>query len=235
MAQTMEGARMTDAALLRLMTWLSPSFPVGAFSYSHGLEYAVEAGMVADADALAAWLEDILVHGTGRADGVLFAASWRACKAGDDGAWRDVAGMGAAFAPSAELAMETRNQGAAFLKAVRDTWPTETMRRLENTVDRPIVYPVAVGAACAAHNIALRCGLAAYLHGVMANIVSAGLRLIPLGQTEGLRVMKGLETRILAQAEAMAGTSLEDLASSTPLADICSMRHETQTTRLFRS
>jgi len=231
----MEGMRMADTALLRLMTWLSPSFPVGAFSYSHGLEYAVEAGMVTGAKTLTAWLEDILVHGTGRADGILFAASWRACKADDDAAWRDVVEQGYAFAPSAELAMETRNQGAAFLKAVREIWPTEKLRHLENAVDRPIVYPVAVGGVCAVYDMALSKGLAAYLHGFIATLISAGVRLIPLGQTEALHVTAHLETRILGHAEAMTGTVLDELASSTPCADICSMHHETQTTRLFRS
>lgn len=226
---------MPESALIRLMTWLSPSFPVGAFSYSHGLEYAVEAEMVFNVVTLESWLEDILLHGSGRADAILFAASWRACKSSNDKAWQNVVELGHAFAPSAELAMETRNQGAAFLKAVRETWPTENLQRLENAGHRKIVYPIAVGAVCAIHDIALAKGLTAYLHGFITNIVSAGVRLIPLGQSEGLRVIANLEARILGHAVAMTDTTLDDLASSTPLADICSMRHETQATRIFRS
>jgi len=229
------GAIMTETTLLRLMTLLSPSFPIGAFSYSHGLEYAVEAQMVVDAMTLEAWLEDILLHGSGRADGVLFVASWQARRTNNDKAWQNVVELGHAFAPSAELAMETRNQGAAFLKAVRGTWPTKNLQQLDNINHGKIVYPVAVGAVCAAHDISLSAGLTAYLHGFTTNIISAGVRLIPLGQNAGLRVIANMESHIHHQVGTLLRTTLDDLCSSTPLADICSMRHETLATRIFRS
>ncbi len=230
-----KGIVMSETALLRLMTWLSPSFPIGGFSYSHGLEYAVEQGAVQDAASLKDWLEDILTHGTGRTDGILFAASWRAAAAGDDDALKEIAELGFAFVPSTELALETRAQGAAFTRALLAIWAAPTLARLNGAVQGRLTYPLAVGTACADQGIDLVTGLSAYLHSFIANGVSAGVRLIPLGQTDGLGVIAALEKPIRAQAEAAAASDLEDLASATPFADICSMRHETQYTRLFRS
>jgi len=217
-----------NGALLRLMTWLSPSFPVGAFSYSHGLEWVVETADVGNADTLAAWIEDVLRHGGGRGDAVLFAAAWRAARPYDLDALRDVAEVARALSPTRERALETEAQGAAFLRAVKGAWPTAAI--LE---DAP--YPVAVGSAAAIAGVPLEPALAAYLHAVAANLVSAGVRLIPLGQSQGVGVLAALEPFLLEQARWAAGSSLDDLGGFAFAADIASMRHETQYTRLFRS
>ena len=117
-------------ALYRLMSWLSPSYPVGGFAYSHGLEYAVDRGRVADADALAVWIEAVLIHGTGRIDGVLFRETHRATVEADWQRLEEVAALGAAFQPSAEIALESRSQGDAFLGATRVAWPAPVLDRL---------------------------------------------------------------------------------------------------------
>ena len=215
--------------LLRLLTWLSPSFPVGAFSYSHGLEWAVEAGEVRDRASLSAWVEDIATQGAGRNDLVLMAEAWHAVTAQDSARLSAVADLAVSLSPSAERALETEAQGEAFRQAVGTAWP-------EAACDlSKIPYPIAVGVAAAGCGIALKPALTAYLHGLAANLVSAGLRLIPLGQSDGVRILAALEAPILAQADWAANSSLDDLGGFSMIADIASMRHETQYTRLFRS
>jgi urease accessory protein len=223
---------MADAtALYRLLSWLSPNYPVGAFAYSHGLEYAVEAGRVAAAGDLIEWIETVLLYGTGRTDGVLFRESYVATEKQDWTALDEVIQLGAAFQPSAEIALESRSQGEAFLTATRNAWPAPALARLEGGA----VYPVAVGIACAAHRTPLDDGLASYFHGFAANLVSAGVRLIPLGQSDGQSAVAALEPAV-AKAGAQAATIMqEDLGTAAPLLDLCSMQHETQYSRLFRS
>jgi urease accessory protein len=226
---------MQTPSLMRLMTWLSPSYPVGAFSYSHGIEWAVEAGDVRDAQALAAWIGDVLRHGGGWSDAVLFAHAWRAAHEGDRSALAEIAELAAAYAPSRERQLETTAQGAAFAAITRAAWPAEGMEGLMAQLPARTVYPVAVAVAAAAHGIALGAALPAYLLSIAANLVSAGVRLIPLGQTQGQRAVAALEPVAAAVAEAAAAAALDDLAGAAPRADIAAMRHETQHTRLFRT
>lgn len=217
------------AALYRLMAWLSPSYPVGAFSYSHGIEQLVEDGSIAGRDALAEWLEDILRFGSGRNDAILFAAAHRAATARDKAALQDVSELALAFAPSAERQLETSAQGRAFAEITRTVWHNPTASAGQ------IAYPVAVAVACADHGIPLRAALEAYLHAFAANLVSAGVRLVPLGHTDGQRVLMRLEHSVAEAAEAALSATLDDLGACTFMADIAAMKHETQHTRLFRS
>ena len=217
------------------MTWLSPSYPVGAFSYSGGLEYAVEAGDVADASSLRRWLATVLAYGSGGSDAVLFVHAHRSAAAADDAALAAVAELAAVFVSSRERLLETTAQGRAFAEATRAAWPCPALDRLAAAWDGPLAYPVAVAVACAGHGIALRAALPAFLQAVAANLVSAGVRLIPLGQTDGQRVLAALEPVIADTARHAMATALDDVASATLRADIAGMRHETQYTRLFRS
>ena len=221
------------SALYRLMAWLSPAFPVGAFSYSSGIEWAVEAGDIKDADTLKAWLGVMLAEGGGYCDAVLFAHAHRTV--GDDKALRVVAELAAAFAPSKERHLETTAQGNAFVEATRAAWPCAALDRLKAVWDGPVAYPVAVAVAASGHGIALEPALAAYLQAIAANWVSAGVRLVPLGQTDGQRVLAALEPIVAATAQRALATSLDDIGSSAFRADLASARHETQYTRLFRS
>jgi urease accessory protein len=226
---------LQPAALYRLMAWLSPAFPVGAFSYSSGIEWAVEAGDVKDAETLKAWLSVMLAEGGGFCDAVLFAQTHRAITSGDDKALRDVAELAAAFAPSKERHLETTAQGNAFVEATRNAWPCAAIDRLKEIWDGPVAYPVAVAAAASGHGIVLEPALAAYLQAVAANWVSAGVRLIPLGQSDGQRVLAALEPAVAVTAERALAARLDDVGSSAFRADLASARHETQYTRLFRS
>ncbi|QCK88833.1 urease accessory protein UreF [Phreatobacter aquaticus] len=222
-------------ALYRLLAWLSPSYPVGAFSYSHGIEWAVETGDIASLGSLTDWLEVVLRHGSGLADATFFAHAHRAVAAGDLAALTEVAELAVAFQPSKERRLETTAQGNAFMMATEAAWPAAPLALVRQAWDGPVAYPVAVGAATAAHDIDLAMALHAYLHAVAANLVSAAVRLVPLGQTDGQRALSALEPILEATAEAALRTSLEDLGGHALRSDLASMRHETQYTRLFRS
>lgn len=223
------------AALYRLMTWLSPSFPVGAFSYSSGIEWAVEAGDVTDAATLRDWLSAMLTDGAGFCDAVLLAQIHRAVSSHDDAALRDIAELAAAFVPSRERQLETTTQGRAFIDISRAAWACEGLDEVIAACGGPIVYPVAVGLVSAAHGIPLQPALHAFLHAVVSNWISAGARLIPLGQTDSQRALAQLEADVVATAKRAIAASLDDLGSATFRADLASLRHETQYTRLFRS
>ncbi len=214
----------TDAAHLhKLNAWFSPSYPVGAFSYSHGLEAVVSDGDVGSADDLYQWLSDCLWFGAGRNDAIFLAHAYRA---GDRAALSELAELAVALAASPERQLETTAQGAAFAKVTQNVWGGDL-------ADLP--YPVAVGAAARAEGIPLDMTLSLYLHAFAANIIAAGVRFIPLGQTDGQQVLARLFPAFDAIAAEAAEATLDDLGSATFRADLASMQHETLKTRIFRS
>jgi urease accessory protein len=227
-------AEAEAAALYRLMTFLSPAFPVGAFSYSSGIEWAVEAGDITDAASLRDWLSAMLVDGSGFCDAVFLVQAHRAMESGDMAALRELAELAAAFVPSRERQLETMAQGKAFIEIARAAWNCDGLDEAVAQCDT-IVYPVAVGLVSAAHEIPLASALHAFLHALVSNWISAGSRLIPLGQTDSQRVLAGLERAVAATAARARDAALDDLGSATFRADLASLRHETQYTRLFRS
>jgi urease accessory protein len=223
------------AALFRLMTWLSPAFPVGAFSYSSGIEWAVEAGDIVDAATLRDWLSSMLTDGPGFCDGVFLAHAHRAASCGDDAALGEIAELAAAFAPSRERHLETTSQGRAFIEIARSAWNCEGLDRAFAVCAGPVAYPVAVGIVSALHQVPLAPTMHGFLHAVVSNWISAGARLIPLGQTDSQRVLAGLEPAVVSTGRRALEARLDDLGSASFRADLASMRHETQYTRLFRS
>jgi urease accessory protein len=223
------------ASLYRLMTWLSPSFPVGAFSYSSGIEWAVEAGDISDAASLQHWLTSMLVDGAGICDAIFLAHTHRAVSSNDDARLAEIAELASAFVSSRERHLETTAQGRAFIEIARAAWPAASLDRLTAACKAGIVYPVAVGLVSAAHQIPLAPTAHALLHAVVANWISAGARLVPLGQTDSQRVLARLEPVVAATARRALSACLDDLGSATFRADLACLRHETQYTRLFRS
>jgi urease accessory protein len=234
-----------EAGLLELLAWFSPAMPTGAFSYSHGLEWAIEAGLVQDAPGLGGYVEATLRQGSGRLDAIFLAAAYGASI---DGALEGcplegcpletVIALGAAMHGTRELALESAAQGRALLTTLRQAWPGPQLDELEALCCRLEVEPrhaSVAGVAAAAHGLPLRAATLAFLHALAANLISAGIRLIPLGQTDGQRLTAALAPTIVGVAEEALAASLDDLGSATPLVDWCSMRHETQRTRLFRS
>lgn len=204
--------------LLTLAQWLSPSFPVGAYSYSHGLEWVVAAGDVTDADSFADWLNAVMEHGGGRNDALLLKAAYE----GDP----EAAALARALAPSPERRLETEAQGAAFASTSAAIW---------NTPADPAPYPVAVGRAAGARALPLEPVLALYLQAFAANLTFAATRLVPLGQTEGQAVLARAAPLCARLAQEVLDQDLDDLGGCTFAADIASMRHETLETRIFRT
>ena len=201
-------------------------FPTGAYAYSHALEWAVEHGDITDGETLSVWLTDVLTHGSGRNDAILLRHAHRANS--DTGALQDIAELAAAIASSRERQSETLDQGTAFIAAAVPWHPPELPAR--------VALPVAVGALAGRHGIAEDASVAAYLQAFTTNLISAAVRLVPLGQTTGLRVLAALEATILRVAEASrTRDTLDDLGGCAFRADLAAMLHETQYTRLFRS
>ena len=223
------------AALYRLMTWLSPSFPVGAFSYSSGIEWAVEAGDIKNAATLQEWLASTLTDGSGFCDGVFLVHAHRAASSSAHADLKNVAELAAASAPSRERHFETSAQGRAFIEIALSAWNREALEGSIAACCGSIVYPVAVGIVGAAHSIPVAPALHGFLHALTANWISAGARLIPLGQTDSQRVLAALEPVVITTGKRALTATLEDLGSAAFRADLASLRHETQYTRLFRS
>jgi urease accessory protein len=232
--------RMDEPALYKLLTWFSPAMPVGAYSYSHGLEWAVEAGFVRAAPDLRAYVETVLRYGSGQLDALFLRASYGA---GTDGAFEgrslaEVAALGAAMRGTRELALESAAQGRALLTTLRQTWPAPLLDEFEAVCQDLAIeppYACVAGVAAAAHQVPPRSALVAHLHAVAANLTSAGIRLIPLGQTDGQRITAALAEVVEEVADRALAGSLDDLGAAVPVVDWCSMCHETQHTRLFRS
>jgi len=216
---------MNNASLLRLLTWLSPAFPTGGFAYSHGLEWSVETGDVTDEVSLTASVEDILANGALWSDAILLRHAYR----GDN--LYALAELAEALAPSSERRLETLAQGAAFALAARP-WPAPALLQWGET---PLPYPIAIGALAAAWAVDEDDATIAYLHAAAGNLVSAAIRLVPLGQAAGLRVQAALESTIIITETATRSATLDDLGTSCWASDIAAMRHETQYTRLFRT
>jgi len=211
--------------LLYLLAWLSPGFPTGAFAYSHGLEWAVESGDISDAGTLLAWVAGILANGSGRNDAILLRHAHRAAR--DRATLDELAALAAAVAPGRERLAESLDQGSAFLRAAQ-AWDCPGM-------PDPIAYPVAVGALAGWHCIEGNATTAAYLQAFAANLISAAVRLVPLGQTAGLQVLAAIQPTVLRIAGETAAATLDDIGGCAFRADLAAMRHETQYTRLFRS
>jgi urease accessory protein len=287
----------SSATLLRLMSWLSPAFPVGAFAYSHGLEQAIHEGLIRDRETLIDWLSDLIERGSGWNDAVLLAEAWRVESSGRDCV--EVAELAEALAGSKERHMETTLQGRAFAEAVA-AWRVESTKAEQHShstlppsvlpdisppsgeikpaalispiadvagdapstrrvplagemsgrteaanVERPHVspysspvafpYAVAVGIAAARHGIPLGDTLAAFLHAFTSNLIQAAVRLVPLGQRDGVAALVALEPVVLAAAARAGDSTSDDLGSATFMSEIMSMKHEALYSRVFRS
>ncbi len=226
---------MIEGNALPLLVWLSPSFPVGAFAYSHALEWAVESGDVSDLESCKAWIADLLEYGSGRTDSILLAHAWHAAIKQDGSALQELAELALALQPSSERHLETVTQGNAFLTASVAAWPSEKLDFLRRYVTGDIAYPIAVGVAASGFKIPLQNTLESFLLGFVTNLVSSVIRLGPLGQTNGQKVIANLLQLVCRVAEEAARSKLADIGNAAFRSDIASLRHETQYTRLFRS
>lgn len=222
---------LCDAATMKLFAWLSPGYPVGAFSYSHGIETAIAAGEIVDGASLAERVETILRFGAGRTDAILLAQAH--ARPEDE----EIAALAAALAPSKERRLETLAQGRAFAETTGAAWdPTLAHKGAEGAAPpREIAYTIALGRAAARHGVAVEHVAPLHLQAMAANLISVGVRLIPLGQTEGQRILAGLGATVRSTAEEALRAGLDDIGGCAFRADLASLAHETLPVRLFRS
>ena len=230
--------RVPALALLRLQSWLSPAFPTGSYSYSHGLEWAVEAGHIHDRDSLVDWLEADLSYGSGRNEAIFFSQAWRCATDNDRAKLFEIAELASAFRATSEFALESSQQAAACLAMLRQVWPDRLLDWLAEVLRESNVQPavsVVLGIRSARQGIPASLALPAFLLSYIASLVAAGVRLIPLGQTDGQRAIAGLEEAVLAASAQAEKATMNDLGSAALMVDLASIAHETQYTRLCRS
>jgi urease accessory protein len=233
-----EQRRLQPVSLLRLQSWLSPAFPTGSYSYSHGLEWAVEAGHVHDRKSLVDWLEADLCHGSGRNEAIFFSEAWRYAIGDDRTKLLAIAELAAAFRGTAEFALESSQQAAACLATLRRVWPDHVLDWLSEILRERHVQPalaVVLGARLARQGIPADLALPVFLQSYISNLVIAAVRLIPLGQTDGQLAVAELEEAVLGASAQAKKATIDDLGSAAFMVELASMAHETQYTRLFRS
>ncbi len=280
-AMTITAESHAGPGLYRLLAWLSPNFPIGAFSYSHGLEAAFDFGAVGDAASLQGWIAAVVAQGSGRMDADILCEAYLAAQNGHFTALDAANRRGLAFRATAELALEAGQQGDAFLATCRAAWPepfienwasnpppqagegrvgagargsaptladaaaaqapTQTLPRLrgreQESVGPPerVCHSAVFGAVAARAGIEVTDSLIGYLQALAANLVSAGLRLGILGQTDGQRILAALEPVVAHAAAVTLTRDPADFGAATFAADLASMAHESQYMRLFRS
>jgi urease accessory protein len=225
-------------ALLRQQTWLSPAFPIGSYSYSHGIEWAIEAGHVHDRESLVDWLEADLCYGSGRNEAIFFSESWRYAAENDRAKLFEVAELAAAFRGTSEFALESSQQATACLATLRRVWSDPILDWLSKVLRERRVPPalaVILGVRSARQHIPVILALPAFLQSFTSNLITAGVRLLPLGQTDGQLAIAQLEGVVLSASVQAQQATVKDLGSAAFMVDLCSMAHETQYTRLFRS
>jgi len=231
-----ELSRLSPQALLRLQSWLSPAFPAGFYSYSHGLEWAVEARDVYNRKSLVDWLESDLRHGSGRNEAIFFKEAWRC--ATDYKRLGEISELAAAFRGTSEFALESSQPAAACLAMFKKVWPDRTLDLLVGILRERQIPPalaVVLGVRLAGEGTPVSLALPAFLHSYVTNLVTAGVRLVPLGQTDGQLAIAELERVVEAASANAVAATINDLGSAGFMVDLASMAHETQYTRLFRS
>lgn len=217
-----------SADLQKLLTWLSPAFPVGAFAWSAGLETVIVSRLVHDRETAQDWIAGALLHGSLRTDAILLAHAHK--QASEAEKLQELADLCLALTPARERHVETTHTGNAFAIASA-AWPVDPPLSLPN----PCPYPIAVGALAGAHRIGLGDTLIAFLTSAVHSQVSVAVRLVPIGQTDGLTIMAALEPDIGKLADLCQHATLDEIGSVAYGADIAQMQHETLPTRIFRS
>ena len=229
---------LAPLALLRQQSWLSPAFPTGSYSYSHGIEWAVEVGHIHDRESLVDWLEADLRYGSGRNEAIFFKEAWRSASVDDRSRLLRVAELAAVFRSTSEFALESAQQSIACLGMMRRLWRDRLLDWLSamlSKLDLPPALAVVFGIRAATQGVPISLALPAFLQSFLANLVNAGVRLLPLGQTDGQLAIARLEKAVLSTSAKAKKATLDDLGSAAFLVDLSSMAHETQYTRLFRS
>ncbi len=212
-----------DAKFLTLTQWLSPSFPVGAFAYSHGLEQAIRSHWIENGEDLREWLDTLIRHGSGRSDAIWIRLAW-ACKDMSD--VQELNAQCRAFAPALERQREAERQGAAFSNVASHVWGLKLPM---------LQLPINLGFAARQEGLDIEAVIALYLQSFLSNLTAAAQRLMPMGQTEGQSILAQLNAACIEVAADSRDMGIEDISSTAFLSDIAAMQHETLQPRIFQS
>jgi urease accessory protein len=210
----------TDLKFMTVMQWMSPAFPIGAFAYSHGLEWAIDKDHVSNGEKLQKWITDLLEYGSLRTDAIFISLILR----GHD--VRKMNELSMALCPAGERLLETKLQGSAFAKVIEDVWQQDIGE---------LSLPIAVALAAKNQSIEQDLILPAYLHAFCSNLISAAIRLIPIGQTEGQRIMLELYPTISDLVKTASESEIDDLNSACFFSDVSAMEHEYLQPRIFKT
>ena len=201
-----------------LLSWFSPSFPVGSFNFSHGLEAAIEYKFVYDKISLEEWIKHLIINGTGKTDSILLTNAYNG---------EEVNELALALCASKERWIETYNLGKAFCKNIRENWGYK--------IDKNLAYPIAIGKAGLYFKIPLEKLLIAFLQSFVSNLINVGIKHIPLGQSEGQKILINFLPVIEKQTNIYKIAKVSDLGSSAFLSDLSSMYHETLNNRIYQT
>jgi urease accessory protein len=224
---------LTDSSFLSILQLTSPALPVGAYSYSEGLETLVEQGANANQQNLKDWLYSQLRYGAIRVEAALMLRAYESAKIGDLEALAHWNRWLSAARETEELRNSSWQMGRSLLQLLGKLQP-EIMPTL-NAVGNPCNYAIAFGIATAHWQVDVKAALLGYLHSWASNLITAGVKLIPLGQTAGQQLLLDLQELLSVVALEILALEDDELGCCSWALSLASMQHETQYTRLFRS
>ena len=235
-----EAATMQDTSLMQLLWLASPALPVGGFSYSEGLEAAVDNALVAEEADVVAWLADQLHLSLARADLPVLALALAAWKTDDFTRAADLNRWILCTRESSELRAQTEQMGRSLTDVLRQQSKlspaqTDFLATLQTSAQRALTYPLAFALAASRSGASTQSCLVCYAFGWAENLMQAAIKSMPLGQTAGQRILAALMHEIPSAVEHAMGVEYGQQQAFTPGIAIVSSRHEAQYSRLFRS
>ena len=214
--------------ILKLLTWNNQAFPIGSYSFSSGLEYAVESNLITTGYELQSWLKNLLNFGSIQTDAILLVEAWKLMKKKKNRNLIELNNFAISLNQSYEKYIENYEQGKSFIKITSDAWNHKFQ-------SKNLTFPLAYASSAYQENIKLEDTLISYLHANLCNLLSAGIKLIPLGQTEGQRIQIKLNLYIEEEYKIILKKDMNDIGNCGWVNDIVSMQHENQFTRIFRT
>ena len=214
--------------ILKLLTWNNQAFPIGSYSFSSGLEYAVESNLITTGDELQSWLKNLLNFGSIQTDAILLVEAWKLMIKKKYRNLIELNNFAISLNQSYEKYIENYEQGKSFIKITSDAWKHKFQ-------SKNLIFPLAYASSAYQENIKLEDTLICYLHANLCNLLSAGIKLIPLGQTEGQRIQIKLNLYIEEEYKIILKKDMNDIGNCGWVNDIVSMQHENQFTRIFRT
>jgi urease accessory protein len=201
-----------------LFSWFSPNFPIGSFNFSHGLEAAVEMKFIHDSFTLENWISNLITDGSGKTDVILLSNAYRG---------KNINELALALCPSKERWIESIKLGKSFSKNIRDNW--------SYNIEDELAFPVALGKAGSFFSIPLDQLLIIFLQSFASNLITFGMKHIPLGQSAGQKILINLIPVIQAQSMKYKNYDITDIGSSAFISDLASMYHENLKNRIYQT